>query len=376
MPIIEKAETEIKKLVQFYALQLKSKIELRDKITGIIKEVAKRLPISLIDRQNYLYGLKATSEKMIREFYDKVVRSYALAIGLLFLVWEDKRVREIDTPLKLLELQKKNRDYYERLMQKSKLLLANNDLKNEANLKATDFTGIETRDIWATRKGYPEIKDYEKLVKERQKELAETVTVSFEPDATKKPISLWQKAELDIRHEKQMEMVDNLIASGVKYAWTSSHPDCSKRCEKWQGKLFDLTATNSELSNHRMKKKVDNHTVYCFKEVIEQVDKYGYTNNIIIGFNCRHKLIPYDKDHTEPPEEFTEEEVKKNREINAKLREYERKIRFLKQEALLYKQTNRKYAIKCEAEAKRLTAEYKKFAEQNGYAWYEWRIKI
>ena len=85
-----------------------------------------------------------------------------------------------------------------------------------------------------------------------------------------------------------------------------------------------------------MRKRIDGNTVYSLKAVTSQVDKYGYTNNIIVGFNCRHKLVPYKKGSL-PPTEYNAEEVKKQREINAKLREYEREIRKLKRLSIFYK---------------------------------------
>lgn len=382
LPIIENAETEIKKAVQFFALRNKSKADLRLRISAIIKDVGSKLPLELIDREKYIIGLKMTSERMIREFYDRVVTSYAISIAFLSLVAKNK-IKDLYDPYQLFVYIRKNRTTYDNNIEKArKLIKSNRNIALQAEFEATNFTGINVSgtishsDIWGTAKGYPQVKNYDKLVLDRQKELAKTTTLSFEPEGKRKPISLWQKAELDIRHEKQLNMIESLKESGVRYAWTSSHPDCSKRCEKWQGKLFDLNAETSELSGHRMRKKLNGNTVYCFNEVINQIDKYGYKNNIIVGFNCRHKLIPYTESNDLPPEEFSAEEIKEQRLINAKLREYERKIRFYKQQALLFKRTNVKYSIQCERKAKSLTTEYKQFANRNGYAYYQYRINI
>lgn len=347
LPLIQKAETEIKKLIQFYALRLKSKNELRTKIEGIIRGVAKNLPFSLYDREKYILGLKESSDKMIREFYDSVVNGFLAFMsvaGLLFI-----KGKKPKTPNELLTFQIKKPQIYKEIVEQVKT------------------------PMWQMAKGTPYIADYGKAVKKRIKELASTPTVSAEPSG-KKPISLWQKAELDIRHENQLNRIDELKNNGVQYAWTSTHPDCSKRCEKWQGKLFDLTAEKSELTGFRMRKKLNGNTVYCFKEVISQVDKYGYTNNIIVGFNCRHRLVPYTGQNA--PRDYDKEDVKQQRKINAKLREYERKIRFYKQQAVLYNKTDPQLAEKCRIIANRLTRAYKEFANRHGYAWYQYRIDI
>ena len=347
LPIIEKAEVEIKKLINFYALYHKPKKELRDKINGIIMAVAKRLPFSLYDRQGYIDGLKETAEKMIRKFYDVVLLNFSKIVIFLSALNLEKGIK---TPMQLYEKVVKDKQFIRVIKENAYQL-----------------------DMWSVAKGSPNVLDYAKALKEKQKELAATTTTTSVTG--KKPISVWQKAEIDLRHEKQMDMIQDLKDRNVKLAWTSTHPDCSKRCEKWQGKLFDLQADSSQLSGHRMNYKVDGHTVYCFKEVISQVDKYGYTNNIIVGFNCRHKLIPYEKGSV-PPEEYTEKEIKKEREINANLREMERKIRYYKKQAILYNKTDKRMSIVMKRKAEVLFNRYKRYAERNGFAWYDYRTKV
>lgn len=346
LPIIEKAETEIKKLINYYALYLKPKRELRERIDGIIKAVSERLPISLFERYKYILGLKETSERMIRDYYDKVVDEYKLLV--LFFVMAN--LKKPENPLAMVKAVN----------------------KHKTELSKVSIENFEPK-IWAARKGYPNVIDYPKKLKERIGGLAKTQTVSSE--AGKKPITVWQKAELDLRHENQLNMIDNLKAQGVKLAWTSTHPDCSKRCEKWQGKLFDLDAPHAELSGFRMKYKVDGNTVYCFNDVINQIDKYGYTNNIIVGFNCRHKLRPYESGSV-APQEYSGKDIKRERAINAKLRAYERQIRYLKQQAILYNSIDKNLANKYKQKAKATFEEYKQFANKNGYAWYEYRVEV
>lgn len=336
--VIQKAETEIKKLIVYYALNYKSKIELKNRIDGIILAVDKRIPKDLIDRESYLKGLLTSSEKMIKEFYDKTLIKFIFYSALLAGV-----SIKVETPLQLIRE------------------VARNPLRIEK---------LIPRETWSKAKGYPYITNYYKEVKSRLNLLAETETRSSE--AGKKGISLWQKAEIDIRHEHQLKMVQDLKDSGVKYAWTSSHPDCSKRCEKWQGKLFDLN-NHAELSGFRLRKKLDGHTVYSFTDVINQVDKYGYKNNIIVGFNCRHHLIPFESGSV-PPEEFTKEEIQREREVNATLREYERKIRLLKQKIILDNSISKEEVATLKAKLKELISAYKAFANKNGYAWYQERI--
>ena len=347
LPLIEKAETEIKKLVNFYALYLKPKRELNEKIDGIIRAVNDRLPISLFERFKYILGLRETADKMIREFYDPVVYRYKMMLAFLLMLGFAK---EVKNPMELSKVVVKQKPKIEKLM------------------KDNGYP-----DTWSARKGYPNVMNYPQELKKRIGGLAKTQTVASEPG--KKPITVWQKAELDLRHENQINMIDGLKEKGVKLAWTSTHPDCSKRCEKWQGKLFDLQAQHSDLSGFRMNYKVDGNTVYCFNDVISQIDKYGYTNNIIVGFNCRHKLRPYVAGSV-APQEYSKTDIKRERQINATLRAMEREIRYLKQQAILYNSIDKNLASKYKAKAKELFERYKAFANKNGYAWYEYRVQV
>lgn len=345
LPIIETAETEIKKLINYYALFLKPKRELEEKINGIVKAVSNRLPDSLFEKYKYVLGLHETAQKMIRNYYDPVVKRYHTVVAVLLLAGINPKAKN---PLEL-----------------NKKLTTDKTL-----IKAIKSNKAEI-DTWAMQKGYPNVFNYPEELKKKIGDLAKTQTVASE--SGKKPITVWQKAELDLRYEGQVDMIKDLVNRGVRYAWTSSHPDCSKRCAPWQAKLFDLQAEHSELSGHRMRNKVDGNTVYCFKEVISQVDKYGYQNNIIIGFNCRHRLIEYTPNSV-APHEYTKEQIRRNREINQKLRALEREIRYYKQQSILYNSIDKSLAAAYKRTAKELTEYYKNFANRNGYAWYEWRI--
>lgn len=223
------------------------------------------------------------------------------------------------------------------------------------------------RNLWGEAKGYPNVSDYEKKLKEY---IGGASKFDFAPSSPgKRKITIWQKAELDIRHKAQLEMLDDLRSRGVRYAWASSHPDCSERCERWQGKLFDISSD----SDRFLLGKLDGIEVYSLKKVMSQKDQYGYENNIISGFNCRHYLIPYEKG-VKPVTEYSAEEVARERMTNSELRSYERKIRQLKNKAGLMAQIDVKESKRIMSEARKLTAEYKQFAEKNGYAWFQYRI--
>ena len=182
------------------------------------------------------------------------------------------------------------------------------------------------------------------------------------------------KAELDIRYEKQMSMVNELKANGEDLCWISTHPDCSKRCEKWQGKLVSLSL-KSKYSGFRVM-KVDGNWVYSLTDIMAQKDKYGYNNNIICGFNCRHYLKPYTYGSV-APKQYDSEDIAKMRAVNNDLRALERDIRFYKQQEKLYNvKGDTKNARICHHKASVLTKVYYDTCQKYGFAIQEYRIKI
>ena len=337
MPVFQKAETKIKLLILAAFLYSESLTELRLKIDGVIKWVGTQIPKQLNNKMAYIRGLKATSERFILLYYKKPQIAYKVAKeDLLQSVPPGVKPPKIENPQQLL-----------------------------------DFTS-KPKDMWAEAKATPNIVNYPKEVKKKMEDLAQAPATTYEPG--KKPISLWQKAELDVRYEGQMKMLDDLKAQGVQYAWTSSHPDCSKRCEPWQGKLMDLT-NHAKGPNHQVT-TIDGHPVYSLVDIMAKVDKYGYNNNIICGFNCRHKLIPYKKGQY-GPKEYTEQDVAKQRAIEEHIRLMEREIRKLKTQALLFEKSGQiKIAHAIRKRVNILVSKYKAFCESHGYSWNEYRINI
>ena len=198
-------------------------------------------------------------------------------------------------------------------------------------------------------------------------------------------IQLFAIVKLVLRHDAQIEKLEELkknesfidVGQGrkIQLAWTSSHPDCSKRCEPFQGKLMDLTSLVADNYDFTMNYKVDGHKVYCFNAIESQVDKYGYHNNIINGFNCRHHLIPYRKG-VKPVADYSKDEIRLERYINEKLRMLERKIRFLKIEAKTNHLIDPDYSKSCLTKAKQLTEYYKKICEKYGFAVQYYRLEV
>ena len=335
MPIFEKAEIRIKELVLSFFFFGRSKYLLRVAIAKIILDVEKQIPNDLRDKDQYLKGLQVKSDLFVRKYYDEQQTTFTQVKEKIL------STTPPGTKAPLLKTPKETVDF------------------------------IQSKKMWAEAKGSPNVVDYPKQLARKLNQLAAEPVTTQEPG--KKPISLWQKAELDVRYENQMQNLQNLRVTGVEYAWTSSHPNASKRCAPWQGKLMALEG-HARYSNFRVG-KLDGHWVYSLVDIMNQTDKYGYHNNIICGFNCRHRLIPYKGQL--PPKEYNKDEIDQQRKIEAQIREMERNIRLHKKRARLYNEVGEyKLAKQIESKIKQLVAQYKAFCERNGYAWQEYRIKV
>ena len=318
MPIFMDAETRIKSEILLAFLHMRSEFLLRARISKIIESVANR--ISIADKAAYLNGLRMTANNLIIRFFRKPMSQF--------------RIDQVtDTPMELLR----------------------------------------------GAKGSVTAKDYQKQLRQRIAQLAEQPSLAYEPG--KKRISLWQKAELEIRHDHNEAMIENLKEKGVDLCYISSHPDCSKRCERWQGELVSLTEhapnpgkyVNSPKSSFIVG-KIDGRTIYSLPDIMACTDKYGYNNTVIAGFNCRHVLHPYNGQ--KPPIEYTKEQVKTQREVEANIRKMEREIRRAKTQVYLMKQARDPAYKSMKEKVRKMVAHYKSYCTTNGYAWEQYRISI
>lgn len=329
LPQIEKTSTRLKETVVLFAFLGLGIYALRRALHAIILAMSHKLPADFPDKQSYVLGLQAAAATMIHTFYRPVVNRFHI------------ETREITA----------------------------DNIKEQALPRFASLQ--EHYDLWAEQKGSHRIYNVKKFMKERMHELA---SLEITPATTKKPISIWAKAEIDLRAETQMQMLEKMKEEAV-YCWLSSHPDCSKRCAPWQGKLVDIVH-HAELPGFKMKTKLDGHTVYSLVDIMNQIDQWGYKNNIIVGFNCRHYLLPWTP-RSLPPKRFSAQDIKKERAINAKLRAMEREIRKIKQEAKLYARIkDRAMAERLQWDAAKKIAYYKSFADKNGFAWYQYRIEV
>ena len=333
LPVLSKYENKIKVAIVLLCLALY--IDYRvgvARIEKIVKEFEKELPADLIDRENFVQYLYKSGIKWLTIYKTQANEFFLSFKASAFLNPEEAKKlpkRVFDSPKKALE-------YI-------------ND-----NPRLT---------------GQPNLQEYGKHMSNLMNELG------YKQADADTGATLWQKVELDLRHEAQMRKVKEAQESGKDLFWLSSHVDCSERCEPWQGKLvsMSLPPINKKMLTGKRAGRVP---IYSFKGITEQVDKYGYQNNIIVGFNCRHRLIPFNGETKIRPDNYSANEIKRERAINSKMRSMEHEIRRLKAEARCnYAAGFKKRAYELSNKASILKKKYIDFATKNDMVWYDYRIK-
>lgn len=208
-------------------------------------------------------------------------------------------------------------------------------------------------------------KDYMSKVEKAFNELAKSTA----RDGYASNVSLRNIAEMTVRYEKHVEQLSELKSKGVRLVWVSTHANCSKRCEPWQGKLYSLDGTSGVIDGIRFQPLENATDIYYTTKAGKT-----YKNGIISGFNCRHYLIPYKKGNK--PVHVPADVVERERAINNKQRELEREVRDYRDLALTYKNADNVKAKQYRKLAIQKNKEYIQFSKQHKVAYYPSRTKI
>lgn len=189
--------------------------------------------------------------------------------------------------------------------------------------------------------------------------------------------SLYGRAELNARYQEQQKMVRDLREK-TQLVICDTYSDCSDRCKNWQGRVYSLNGTSGRTEDGKEYIPLETATNAIFK---------GHRNGLL-GYNCRHKLVPYKTGMS--ANKVSETERKREYEITNQQRLYEREIRKHKDLASSFKRgsqntrqfnkqqieyMNSKYQ-EHKYKADMLTQQYYKFCEDNNRVKYRSRISI
>ena len=182
-------------------------------------------------------------------------------------------------------------------------------------------------------------------------------------------MSLRSKAELEVRYQHNLDMVQGLKDEGHKLVICSTHADASERCALWQGRVYSLDGSSGTTDDGRKYVPLEEATDHYY------TTKSGKTyKNGLLGFNCRHYLVPYKNGFSFPKPNAKEE--RKQYKITKKQRSLERNVIRWRTEALEYKGIDKERYELARKKANEWNKAYIEFSKANNRAYYPSRTKI
>lgn len=192
---------------------------------------------------------------------------------------------------------------------------------------------------------------------------------ALDPDDISGSNSLRNRAEMEVRYDAHLRSIERLKSSGVRLVVCSVHADCSERCSGWQGRVYSLDGTSGVTADGRRYVPLETATDVYYTTKAGKTYKNG-----LLGFNCRHELYSY-RDGMVIPHVDQDTQVKE-RAIDRRQRELERRVRDYKERALIFKNIDRERYAKSKRLASVWQKEYVQFSKDNGRAYYPSRITL
>ncbi len=219
--------------------------------------------------------------------------------------------------------------------------------------------------------GVPLQKFSKKYIKENISPVYERLEKQFplDPNDISGQNSLRNLAEMEVRYQSHLDQIEDLRNKGVKLVIASVHSDCSERCAKWQGRVYSLDGTYGTTDDGRKYVPLEVATDVWYTTKAGKRYKNG-----LLGFNCRHYLIPYKSGFMFPKPNVQEE--RKQYDITKKQRELERNVRYWRTKAINQKQVDRQGYLYSRQKAIEWNKIYIKFSQENNRAYYPSRTAI
>lgn len=355
--VIEDAETEILKLCKKAVLWLYSKERFKREADEIIDKALEQLKNEQL-KQKTREGLRIYAQKCYKKERDLLL----LHAGMLALLISASRKKERSAnPL----IKRYNADVSAEYRNTPGFKHAlSYDLYND--LADTAYTNAVPLGEY--------FKDYSKKVKQTFDEL---VSSSAHEDYSTN-VSLRNVAEMTVRYESQLDMIEEKRKEGKRLVYILAHANCSKRCEKYQvggsshpSGLYSLDGTSGTTPEGIKYVPLEFATDNPADRYITRAGKV-YQNGCLTGFNCRHQLGDYVPGVK--PLAIPKKVIERRRAVEEKQREYEREIRNYKKAAVIAE--NPKQAANFRKAARKLNEEYRQFSVKNKVAWNPDRVKI
>lgn len=332
---VESAQTEIKITARDAVLTDEPYESVQKKFGAIVKELTDEL-----ENENLI----AMCKRSLPPF------SLRVYVGLL-------RIFGLGTPNNLATL--------------NRMQQAGGDLAKQAAQAEAETPRITARE-WAYNRTTPLTTQYDKVMRRVMRGLREIVMMNPKPDYQTN-VNLRNVAEMEIRLQHQHEMINELKAQGTRLVWIEPHANCSRRCEKYQGKLYSLDGTSGEVDGEKflpLSHATDNPAdFYTTKNGIT------YHNGCITGFNCRHRLVPYQKGNK--PATIPANIIRRQRALEEQQRQMERDIRRAREVTQLLSGIDAGKAYKAALRRQvELREKYEAFSRKNNVPFYRERLRV
>lgn len=327
--LISRAQTKLKDIIEEHVRTGKPIIETRRRCDAIVSSL-----LDALKNDDTREKTKEAMQTYIRELYARFTALYGALRGMSGILKREgvvKKLKSDGLPVGGIPLSKDPLSY------------------NMSAAAQTDFNV------------------YHREVKE---ELASILSADARPDYGDRNINLRLIAELNVRYETQLAMIDGLKESGEDLVWIEPHANCSARCEPWQGKLYSISG--------RTGKTAEGITYRPLRDAtdVRVTTKSGrtYLNGCVTGFGCRHKLTPYRPGNK--PVMIPAEVVERQRAAEEKQRALERSIRYQKEKAIALRAFDPEGAKEARMKARKLAQIYEGFSQAHGLPTVPTRTRV
>ena len=149
----------------------------------------------------------------------------------------------------------------------------------------------------------------------------------------------------------------------------STHADCSERCKPWQGRVYSLDGTSGTTDDGRRFQPLENATDIYYTTKAGKTYKNG-----LLGFNCRHFLVPYKSGYRFPKPNAAEERREYN--ITQTQRRMEAEVRKWRTVAVENKDLDRERYLDARRKAIDANKAYIAYSKEHNRAYYPSRTKL
>lgn len=206
-----------------------------------------------------------------------------------------------------------------------------------------------------------------------RKAMAEIIAMTPKADYVTH-VNLRNIAEMEYRFQRHVDKKQALEARGVKLIMVPSHSNCSKRCQKWQGRIYSLDGSEGITPDGKRYVPLERAT---HSEEVKYIAKSSgrVHYNGLFGYNCRHEMREYKPGMRDV--KIPDHVIKHQRALEQDQRIMERNVRRYKEEALLLREAGAiDQAREATAKAREWTKKYEAFSVKNNIPYIEQRLVV